>query len=87
MLCVFNFDEQLRISKISSFTSLTRLRSLIMCPEVEFKEFEPRLKVEMQLKFHLKFHSMFQYLNRHSNETSFDRFERIYLKTSYNCEG
>ena len=41
-------------------------------PEAEFKEFEPRLKFETQLKyglFHLKSYSMFQDFTRRSIET------------------
>ena len=42
--------------------------------EVEFKEFEPRLKFKQLLKygwFHLKPYSMFQDLSRRSIETDF----------------
>ena len=40
--------------------------------DAEFKEFEPRLEFETQLKyswFPLKLYSMFQDLSRHSNES------------------
>ena len=42
--------------------------------EAELKEFEPRLKFKLLLKydwFHLKLYSMFQDLSRRSIETSF----------------
>ena len=45
-----------------------------MQAEAEFKEFEPRLKFEMLLKygwFHLKLYSMFKDLSRRSIETGF----------------
>ena len=47
-----------------------------MQPEAEFKEFEPKLKIETRLIygwFHLKLYSMFQDLSRRSIETGFWR--------------
>ena len=49
----------------------------LLCPEAEFKEFEPRLKFMPWLKygwFHLKLYSIFQDLNRRSIKTGFGRF-------------
>ena len=49
---------------------------LRFAPESGFKEFEPRLKFEMRLKyawFHLKLYSMFQDLSRRSIQTGFRR--------------
>ena len=46
-------------------------------PNTEFKEFEPRLKCKLRLKygcFHLKSYSSFQDLSRRSIKTSFWRF-------------
>ena len=46
----------------------------IFNPEAEFKEFEPRLKLKLRLKYdwiHLKLYPMFQYLSRGSIETGF----------------
>ena len=45
-----------------------------MKTEVEFKEFEPRLKFKMRLKygwFHLKLYLIFEDLSRRSIETGF----------------
>ena len=46
--------------------------------EAEFKEFEPRLKLETRLKygcFHLNLYLMFQDLSRRSIKTSYGGFE------------
>ena len=43
---------------------------LLICPEAEFKEFDPRLKNGL---FHLKSYSMFQDLSQRSIETGFWR--------------
>ena len=43
-------------------------------PEAEFKEFRPRLKFKLRLKygwFHLELYSIFQDLSRRSIETGF----------------
>ena len=43
-------------------------------PEAEFKEFEPRLKFKLRVKYgwsHLKLHLIFQDLSRRAIETGF----------------
>ena len=49
---------------------------MVILPEAEFKEFEPRLKFGTRLKygwFHFKLYSMFQDLSRRSIKTGFWR--------------